>query len=161
MVGAAVLVALGVIIIPFLLDGSGQDQQAPAIPGMPVQPNFPEPLPIDATPIELRGGSGSISENGEPTERVAAGVDTGDLSAWVVQIGSFKQKDNAFKLVKELQADGFRAFVEPLNNASGVSHRVRIGPELTLDKAKHIRDRVAKKYNRDGVVMRYRGPESN
>ncbi len=161
MVGAAVLVALGVIFIPVLLDGSGQDQLAPAIPEMPVQPVFPKPLPIDEKPIELRGSDGSITDNGEPTEQVAAGVDTGDLSAWVVQVGSFKLKKNALKLAKELQAGGFRAFVEPVNNATGVSHRVRIGPELTLEKARRIRDRVAKKYSRDGVVMRYRGPETN
>jgi DedD protein len=161
MVGAAVLVALGVIFIPLLLDGSGRVKWAPAIPDIPVQPNLPEPLPIDETPIVLLGGTKSITDEKEPTGQVTSAANTENLSAWVVQVGSFNKKNNALQLMKELQAGGFKAFVEPVNIATGVSHRVRIGPEMTRVKATRTRDQIAREYSREGVVMPYLGPDSN
>jgi DedD protein len=131
MVGAAVLVALGVIFIPVLLDGSGRDQLTPDIPEIPAQPVLPAPLPVDESPIELLGSTRSDNDSVPPVGQVTAGVDTGELSAWVVQVGSFSKKNNALQLVKELQAGGFNAFVEPVNKTTGVIHRVRIGPEMT------------------------------
>jgi len=161
MVGAAVLVALGVIFIPLLLDGSGRVKRAPAIPDIPVQPNLPEPLPINETPIVLLGGTKSITGEEESTGQVTSATNTGNLSAWVVQVGSFNKKNNALQLMKELQAGGFKAFVEPVNITTGVSHRVRIGPEMTRVNATRTRDQIARKYSRDGVVMRYSGPGAN
>lgn len=187
MVGAAVLMAFGVIFIPVLLDGAGQDQQPTAIPAMPKRPVIPKPLALNQTPITLKGTaqttdtSGTTprpktatktTDDGQPSstkkteqkqaiKQVLAGTDTGDLSAWVVQLGSFNHKKNAEQLVKKLQTDGYSVFIEVVSNDAGILHRVRVGPEMTHDKADNTRKRIAKKYAIEGGVMRYRGRESN
>ena len=165
MVGAAVLIALGVIFIPVLLDESGRNQTLQPIPDIPEQPTLPESIAINTTPIALQGSTkpkpADIKKPADNASKVISGVDTGDLTAWVVQLGSFGEQNNASKLVKELQNGGFNAFIEQVKSDGKVSHRVRIGPEMTQKKADQIRQRVSKKYSRDGVVMRYSGPESN
>ena len=149
MVGAAVLIALGVIFIPALLDGAGDEKKYPPIPHAPPAPEMPEPIALNTTPIVLKS-SQSVADSEEPvnqkTEPVTAGVDTGDLSAWVVQLGSFTDKNNAQELIKTLRKDGYTAYIEELNSSGSISHRVRIGPEMTRKKADHIRQRIAKKY---------------
>lgn len=158
MVGAGVLMALGVIFIPVLLDGAGQEPPVD-MPAIPTRMPTPEPLPLKQTPITLKGKvkSALSAADKQPSEPVIAGTDTGDLSAWVVQLGSFKQKSNAEKLLKKLKAEGYSAFIETINGASGSVYRVRVGPEMTQKKANNIRQRIAKKHAIQGKVMRYRG----
>ena len=179
MVGAAVIVALGVIFIPALLDESGREQQLIPVPDVPPQPAIPEPLAIPAEPIELQGltspaenevskapapapESPSDSETkNENKPKVVAGADTGDLSAWVVQLGSFEKESNARKLTKKLKADGYAAFIQKVKSGGTFSHKVRVGPEMTQQRAELVRKRIAKKHAHEGVVMRYRGPQAN
>jgi len=47
-----------------------------------------------------------------------------DEQAWVIQIGSFSNKDNATKLVSELRTQGYRAY----ERISGEYSRVYVGP---------------------------------
>ncbi|MEM7293655.1 MAG: SPOR domain-containing protein [Pseudomonadota bacterium] len=163
MVGAAVLVALAVIFIPILFDGAGREQVSTPIPAAPPEPTLPDPIPLQNDPIVLKDIAESITEpedSESAAKPVAAGVDTGDLSAWVVQLGSFSDRENADALVKALQGDGFAAYLEPLERDGSVSHRVRIGPEMTREKAETIRNEVANRHGSEGVVMRYRGPDA-
>ena len=168
MVGAAVLIALGVIFIPVLLDESGRKQTLEPIPDIPEQPVAPEPIPLPTEPIVLKGPA--VEEIEQPVTEFEpepppppkpvpnAGVDTGDLSAWVVQLGSFSEKNNAEQLTRSLQDAGFSAFVESITKDGKPSHRVRVGPIMTQQKANQIRKRISKEHNQKGVLMRYRGP---
>ncbi|MEM7206757.1 MAG: SPOR domain-containing protein [Pseudomonadota bacterium] len=163
MVGAAVLVALGVIFLPALFDGAGQQTSYSPIPDPPPEPIVPESLEVDTSEIVLTPTPTTPSDevNATKSEKVDAGVDTGDLSAWVVQLGSFAEKNNAVELTQTLQNDGFSAFMEPVERDGVTSHRVRIGPEMTLDRANAIRERLTADYQRDSVVMRYYGTQAS
>jgi DedD protein len=77
------------------------------------------------------------------------------VNAWVVQLGSFAAEANAVALVETLKAGGFAAFIEPLQDGAKVSYRVRVGPELTRDTARQVRDKLAEKVDIKGIVMRY------
>ncbi|PKG85952.1 dedD protein [Colwellia sp. 75C3] len=57
--------------------------------------------------------------------------------AWVIHLGSFKNKDNVAQLLKKLKAKGYIAFTKPIKTKQGTLTKVMIGPELiksSLDK---------------------------
>ncbi|MEX2525530.1 MAG: SPOR domain-containing protein [Gammaproteobacteria bacterium] len=77
------------------------------------------------------------------------------LTAWVVQIGSFSQQDNANKLVKRLQESGYPAFIEPLKQDAGTVYRVRIGPELLRSDANAVKEKLEQELDMEGIVLEY------
>jgi DedD protein len=64
------------------------------------------------------------------TPRAAAPAANG---AFAVQLGSFRTKDNADRLVRDMTAKGFNAFVAPITSGGRELYRVRVGP--TRDRA--------------------------
>jgi len=57
--------------------------------------------------------------------------------AWVIHLGSFKDKDNVAQLLKKLKSKGYIAFTKPIKTKQGTLTKVIIGPELiktTLEK---------------------------
>lgn len=135
LVGAVVLIAIGVIFIPMLLDGpppAPEPVTLERIPPMPaakqvprrVDLTLPPPEPVVTTP-PVRTGEPVAS--GEP----ATAPPSGPAEAWVIQLGSFSQADNARALRDRLRKQGYAAFDERLTGLDGKSTtRVRIGPEL-------------------------------
>ena len=47
---------------------------------------------------------------------------------WTVQLGSFANHANADKLVRQLKAQGFSAYIAPGGSGPSLRYRVRIGP---------------------------------
>lgn len=50
--------------------------------------------------------------------------------AWVIHLGSFKNKDNVAQLLKKLKSKGYIAFTKPIKTKQGTLTKVIIGPEL-------------------------------
>ena len=50
--------------------------------------------------------------------------------AWVIHLGSFKNKDNVAQLLEKLKAKGYIAFTKPIKTKQGTLTKVIIGPEL-------------------------------
>ncbi|TYK66453.1 SPOR domain-containing protein [Colwellia echini] len=50
--------------------------------------------------------------------------------AWVIHLGSFKNKDNVEQLLKKLKAQGYVVFTKPIKTKQGTLTKVIIGPEL-------------------------------
>ena len=173
-VGAAVLVAVGVVFIPIFLNDASDDyeQSLPEGIGMAPPEDFSSrvvPLDdelmdqveraMDATPQELanpQGWGSAPAESSGPDEAqtTVAATRTG-VTAWVVQVGSFSSEENAKALVKRLKQGGYTAFIEQLRNEADLAYRVRVGPELNKISADNIRDALAKDIEIDGIVMRY------
>ncbi|MEE8342300.1 MAG: SPOR domain-containing protein [Gammaproteobacteria bacterium] len=81
-------------------------------------------------------------------------VDKG-LQAWVVQVASFHEQENAVRLRDRLREMGYTTFMEQLSAHPGSMFRVRVGPELKRSDAQSIRDRIAAEMKLDGLVTRY------
>ncbi|MDX1594675.1 MAG: SPOR domain-containing protein [Gammaproteobacteria bacterium] len=139
LVGAVVLIAIGVIFIPMLLDGPPPAPEPVTLERLPPSPGedyvprrvdlaLPKPgasAPPDEPPAPPPAGVPAAPE----PERSAEGG--GPAEGWVIQIGSFSRADNARALRDELRAAGYAAFDEPVTGPDGESlTRVRIGPEL-------------------------------
>ncbi len=56
-----------------------------------------------------------------------------ERGSFAVQLGSFGSRDNADRLVRDMTAKGFSAFVAPIRSGGRELYRVRVGP--TRDRA--------------------------
>lgn len=77
------------------------------------------------------------------------------LSAWIVQLGSFSNEDNAQSLNKRLRQAGYPSFVEPLKKGGKISYRVRVGPEIKRSEADMLLKQLKEKMKLDGIVVSY------
>jgi len=77
------------------------------------------------------------------------------LSAWIVQLGSFTEEDNAQSLNKKLRTAGYPSFVEPLKRDGKISYRVRVGPEIKRSEADRLLKKLKEKMQLDGIVVSY------
>lgn len=76
--------------------------------------------------------------------------------SWVIQVGSFSEKNKAFKQRDKLRKSGMAAvFIEKFKHDKGVSYRVRMGPFISREKAEVIKNKVRAKYNIKGLIMGY------
>ena len=154
LVGATVLVALAVIIVPVVFDGAGRKSDAVTAFQIPPKPEFsqrplqklddltPVPTPAEALAKDVDGGSADTppKEGGTP-------------HAWVVQLGAFSSEANAIVLRDKLRSSGHPAFVEAAGDKS--RYRVRIGPEIDKALADKLREKLAAEYGQGGIVVRY------
>lgn len=77
-------------------------------------------------------------------------------SAWVIQLGSFKEKSNALRLVNKLRAGGYRAFIQHVSGHSGQSTRVFVGPEHQQASARIVASELEKNLKLHGIVISYK-----
>lgn len=145
MVGALVLVAVAVIVVPPLLDGEGLESLPTAMP--PPPPEIPAELPSGAEAARLRAQA--EAGPGLPLRGDADGP-----QAWAVQVGSFSRRENAFALRERLRRQGFAAFVEPVIRGDGTrAWRVRVGPEPTRQEAEALKARLAEAVGGEPIVV--------
>ena len=117
-----------------------------------------ESEPEPAEPSQQAGASAPepavppAQEKKEASPPVAS--DTGEEGvAWVVQVGSFSQSENALALRDKLRGAGFTAFVEKLTLDGARVYRVRIGPELRREAAESQLSRLQREMKMEGIVM--------
>lgn len=180
LVGATVLVALGVIFIPMLLERGSEDSRLSVRMEIPPKPEFSNqktvldnppkiepietPQPIDqaieqAKPKKSEEKSDSASGGGEiaasvetmPKNPVSKNKTAGDQ--WIVQVGSFSRQANAEVLRDKLKKDGFAAYMESARTVAGSVYRVRIGPIEQRAQAENLADKLLKKGNYRAIVL--------
>ena len=151
-VGAIVLVALGVILIPALLDGSGyksRHERSIEIPEKPVLPTLEEvkvePVAL-ATPIDTR------REQVEEKEKV---IPQAPIQSWALQVGTFSQEENALAFRDTLRKEGYTSYVDTAESDGKKSYRVRIGPELEKDRLEKLRAKFKSQKNINGFIVNH------
>lgn len=176
-VGAAVLVAMGVLFIPIFLDQAQQETNDPIVLTRESDPPSgfnSRVVPIDDEQMERveRGIDATaddfvestvapqeqpLSSDGQvrqPESDSVIAPRTG-VTAWVVQLGSFASEKNAKGLITKLKKMNYTAFIEPYQDHEKSAFRVRVGPELSKQAAQKIRTALADDMAIDGIVMRY------
>ncbi len=58
--------------------------------------------------------------------------------SFAVQLGSFSSRDNADRLVRDMTAKGFAAFVAPIKSGDRMLYRVRVGPTRDRPQAEAL-----------------------
>lgn len=161
LVGALVIIALAVILVPLVLDFSTDPV---ALSSRDNIPEKPQGYRIEEVPLIAAGGdiSGTTAIPAPPGQTpsapgAAAGqTGAGKPPAWVVQVGSFSSQDNARVLRDQLRAKGYKAvFIDRDTLAGKPVLRVRIGPELERNRSEQVRDRLAREMKLEAVVVSY------
>lgn len=105
-------------------------------------------------PVERSGSSSTASEPAAPP-RAAPAKDAPEAatSAWAVQIGSFRDRENASALRQELRASGFSTYIEQTRYRSKPVYRVRVGPVIGRGKAEQLAARLHEERGIKGLVV--------
>lgn len=176
--GAAVLIAVAVIVLPLLLDGAGSESQFRRVERLREEPpRIVDPAQISTTPRvdpEIRAvGKDRVSAAGkldikigeddppdymkaekEVRETVRQNRNTVPLTAWVVQAGSFRDESNALAVRDLLRREGFASFVRD-RELSTDPYRVLVGPMIRESGANAARDKVVALLGQDAIVLSY------
>ncbi len=163
LVGAVVLVSLAVIFLPMLVEEQSGEQvrlERTNIPSKPVDGPFKsgivplpedEPLipPLEAETLVETRPMGTQNSH-PPPDKPRVG-----LSAWVVQVASLSNHDNAQGLVKKLRSKDYPAFLEQVSVKGRNLFRVRVGPEIDRKRAERMAEQIRKLVDLKGQVIRY------
>ena len=170
LIGAVVLVSLAVIFIPMLLDGAPDSKDGITGSNIPLKPFKIESDPVrPVSPlsrsnnaggklpaVDTRQESSPVHQGSKITPKPAEKGES-KLKSWVVQLGSFSDKQNALNLRKKLRKSKYNAFIEESRTSAGKSSfRVRVGPELDEKRAGRIQKKLLSELKLKGVVLRYR-----
>ncbi|HEX5340432.1 MAG TPA: SPOR domain-containing protein [Gammaproteobacteria bacterium] len=152
-IGAVVLVVLGIIIIPWVLQGPAPDSAvtrnvplpaastadapreyrmdlgntANQVPASTPNPVAQTPQPQAVAPKQVSTASTGAAGKSQPIERSTAGKGS-DTGAWMVQAGSYGSESNARRLQKTLEKHGYRVVISRYASGSKTWYRVRVGP---------------------------------
>lgn len=178
-VGAIVLVALGVIFIPMILnrdDGgpgisdSNLPEKPPELVQLPTQDIPPAPAP-PAPPAETRQlvDEATPALPADTAPPAAAKVQTPQdkpattekteaqdkiEAGWVVQVASFSDRSKALALRDRLRKKRYTAFVESVTTRSATLYRVRVGPVTQKEEAAALQKKISADFKiKDTLVM--------
>ena len=181
LVGAIVLVALGIIFVPMILEGPDRtlvpEMEALPEPGVRAPTHSLDSFPApDAVPAEpevavLQADPEPVAEpvaepvqplqpvpqpdiKPPPTPPVAKKAPV-PLGNWVVQMGSFSSEQNALRLRDRLRKAGFATQVAKVRVDGKPHFRVRVGPFLERSEAEDRRRRIQDKLSLKGRVLSY------
>ena len=153
-VGAIVLVTLGVIFIPALLDGSGYKTRQIQDIEIKDKPEFPpltqkivEPIP---TPLENIKTTQQAELESDPAQLQKIPV-----KSFALQVGTFDNNANAIKLRDKLQKAGYTTFVQKQVSNGSTSYKVKIGPELERSVLEKIKADIKKSHKIDAYVVNH------
>ncbi len=156
LVGAIVLVALGVIFIPALLDGSGYKSRHARSVDIPERPAFaplsqdrvkPIPTPVDKKLAQVKQQAKVKAKAvDKPVNKPA------NEQSWMLQVGSFSSRKNADKYRDELRKKGYKAQVIAETSKGKTIYTVRIGPDLSKSRMEKLRKKL-KKQGIDGYIV--------
>jgi len=176
LIGAIVLVTLGIILIPLVLNGGPErllsDSGSTNIPPMPKKlsrqlPDIPQPEPmpepkkIIAYPQEVynskmkQPASLIVSDNNYKKE--SRPVSKKITMAYTLQVASFSKRDNALGLQEQLRKKGFKAYIELISTAKGRFYRLRVGPYLNFEQISTIKKQLKTQFKlKNTVIVKYK-----
>ena len=73
-------------------------------------------------------------------------------AVWVIQLGSFKNKENALRLVNKLRTSGYRAFIQQASSHT----QVFVGPENKQNSARSLKSKIEAELHISGIVVSYK-----
>jgi len=172
LLGAAVLASLAVIFVPMLIEEPGvSEPEIREIPAPPPREDFassmlreevvrPEPVRVDIPAPESSDPDPppqavTPAEQPSPPPKPEVTPKVG-LSAWVVQVGSFSNLENAENLIATLRKAGFQApDPERIELRGETRYRVRVGPMVQKEKAEQLLPKINQVSGTQGLVVRY------
>jgi DedD protein len=168
LIGAAVLIVVGIIVIPFLLREpaevvlrSENDEhyrtREDFLSAIEVLPDRQEDAALVSTarllPEQNKQDLPNLTDS-DPEEKIRplslpkepASFIPSEFSeqevGWLIQIGSFSHKENALRMRDEVASSGYRAFIETEKNRTKTIYKVRVGPERNVVGARDLKQKL-------------------
>ncbi len=163
-VGAIVLVTLGVIFIPALLDGAGyksrhvQDieiKEKPAFPPLSQKKVDPIATPLQQNKKQPEKVQQTDPKQAEPKQAHKTPVHKKPVKAFALQVGTFGSNENAEKMRNKMRKAGHTAFVDKFTVKGKTNYRVKIGPELERDALEKIKKALKKSKKIDAFIVNH------
>lgn len=106
-----------------------------AVPGEEAAParEVSPPPPPATNPMSAPAPAPRAEPAREPPAQPRTPAVRAEPGTFVVQLGSFGSRENADRLVRDMKAKGFAAFIAPITSNGRELYRVRVGP--TRDRA--------------------------
>lgn len=166
LVGAVVLVSLGVIFIPALLDGSGYRSRHERSIEIPEEPKYPPLTQLKVekvkTPVEIRKEKAkqeakqSISQTEAETVKKAIKKKAAEpVQSWALQVATFGERSNALVLQDKLRADKHPAYITETSIDGKQKFKVRIGPVVDKKRADKLKKTILATHDLEGYVVRH------
>ena len=153
-VGAIVLVTLGVIFIPALLDGSGYKSRQVQDIEIKDKPEFPplkqkklKPIVTPLENIKTQRDKALESDPKKPHKKV--------IKSFALQVGTFSSNENAKKLRDTLRKSGYTTFVKKSKYKGKTSYKVRVGPEIEISLLDKWKKDLSKSHKIDAYVVNH------
>ncbi len=148
-IGAITVLSVLIIVVPWFLDADDAafDPRSVAVEDIPLAPFVGSP----AAPRPMPSGTEAALQDARDLLNPETPA-TGPMpDAWGLQVGSFKNTDNARRLADRLvEADWQGVRLEP---KSGFQ-RVLVGPVRTQADANALRDQLKREFDLNGRVVR-------
>ncbi len=177
LVGAFVLLALGVLFIPILFDRDGclsvdRQTQIPPAPQVsplvkipdPVRPEGIDPAKapeqmyqlVESKAVKPSASDAPVEKNKQPVKSVSEGLTSkGIPKAWTVQLVSYTSVGKADALRDKLIKDGYKAYTRTLKTSKGTVTRVYVGPKIEKAKAFAVKRQLDKSLKVESLVLRF------
>ena len=174
-VGAIILVALVVIFVPMLLN---ENEPPPELKGVrETPPRVVTETKVIVTPVAVEAAkprqnpeavtktetTSAITESVPkpetktvPVEKPAKAPAADKITqAWVVQVGTFSNTENANHLRDKLKSHGHTVHTESVTLAGKKAQRLRVGPFSNKELAVKAQAQIRKELHVQGVVQSY------
>jgi len=168
LVGAVVLVALGIIFLPSLFNG-GRPKPGDILDSIPEAPEvatmeFRDPIRPGTQAAEPLTPASSLYaletedsvDAATPDHSLAPALDkTGLPKAWVLQVASFSDPAKAEALRQALSAKAYRAFTRKGSSDRKTVVRVMVGPEVDPGKLADMKKTIDRDFKVKSLVVKY------
>ena len=162
-IGALVLGALGLILLPLVLDFTDPKKidRTSLIPPAPnivttdiVVAKRPEDVK-DAADVPLSFDVNRLQQVQENDTSYQGLDDSGLPQRWYLQVGSYEDKVAAKKLEQTLLAKQYKVFLKSVKINKNVFHRVYIGPKISRRFPIADKKDIDKLLTTDSIVLKY------
>jgi len=173
LIGAAVLLAIAVIVLPFVLDGAGSQHERQPLPAAPqadeVDALLPAAVNEDLAAVvnqaELSAPQPAVEIKIQPPEPVVAVSQSTELpfvtqnmsaqipSGWNIQVASFVKPANAEKLLQRLNSESLPGYVNPVDGKQRRIYRVFVGPIENQIDALALKNRIDRSYRVESIMV--------
>ncbi len=164
LVGAGVILALGIILLTWIYEPVQTRSQAKLIPVAPPMPDVPALVEQErelALKLDQQAAKDRAYQIPEPVEEPEISPkprldEKGVPESWSLQMGVFANRDNAKALVQRLQKLGYKAYSRHWDQGGGKNmDGVYVGPMVYRKDLIKLRANLKKKVNIKGVLVRY------
>ena len=162
-VGAIVLGAIGVILLPLLLDFTDpkkidRNSLIPPVPAVDIVEITSAKRPSevkDSSEIDKVFDVSRLQPIKEKDTEYHGLDNSGFPQRWYLQVGSYEDQSAAKRLKKALLAKKYRTFLKTVKIQKSVFHRVYIGPKIDRQSAIADKVEIDKLLATDSIVLKY------